>query len=47
MKTKIWKDTVHGFKAKTNNKVIAWASIRNRCHKLKIEVPTMDEIVEV
>ena len=46
MKDKFWKDTIHGFTAKCKSKSTAWALIRNKCHELKIEVPTFDKIVE-
>ena len=46
MKDKFWKDTIHGFTANCKSKSAAWALIRNKCHELKIEVPTFDKIVE-
>jgi hypothetical protein len=46
MKDKLWKDTIHGFIVKCRSKSMAWALIRNKCHELKLEVPTFDRIVE-
>jgi len=37
-------DTLHGFTAEALSKHIAWGLIRNKCHELKKEVPTIDKI---
>ncbi|MFB9055064.1 hypothetical protein ACFFVB_18430 [Formosa undariae] len=44
---KTYTDLIHGFKAKCGSPSMAWALIRNKCHELKLEVPTLDKIVEV
>ncbi|MDM1547391.1 hypothetical protein HX096_05890 [Empedobacter falsenii] len=44
MKKKIYKDSLHGFEAVTNNKTIAWMLIRDKCRELKLEIPTLDQI---
>ena len=44
---KIFKDLIHGFTAKSKSKNTAWMLIRNKCHELKLEVPTFDKIIEV
>lgn len=41
-----FKDTIHGFTALGKSKNTAWMLIRNKCHELNLEVPTMDKIVE-
>lgn len=45
-KETIWKDTVHGFIAVCKSKTVAWGLIRNKCHELKLEVPTLDKIIQ-
>lgn len=47
MKKKIFTDTIHGFRAETPSKMMAWALIRNECHELGLQVPTLDKIVEL
>jgi len=47
MKQKLYRDTIHGFKALASSKNGAWMLIRNKCHQLKLEVPTFDKIEEV
>lgn len=44
---KEYRDTIHGFIALGRGKTMAWMLIRNKCHELKLEVPTLDKIVEV
>ena len=44
MKQKIYKDSLHGFEAKSNSKTAAWMLIRNKCHELRLEVPTIDKV---
>lgn len=46
MKNKYYKDTIHGFTAYCSSRQGAWMLIRNKCHELKLEVPTLDKIVE-
>lgn len=45
MKKKIYKDSIHGFEAVSNSKTGAWMLIRNKCHELGLEVPTLDKII--
>lgn len=44
---KTYKDTIHGFTAKGLSRQTAWGLIRNKCHELKLQVPMLNEIVEV
>jgi len=44
MKQKIYTDSLHGFEAKSNSKTSAWMLIRNKCHELGLEVPTIDKV---
>lgn len=44
---RLFKDTLNGFTAQSMSKSGAWMLIRNRCHELKKEVPTLDKIIEV
>jgi hypothetical protein len=43
-KQRLYTDTIYGLKAYATSQSIAWALIRNKCHELKLEVPTMDKI---
>lgn len=45
MKQRIYKDSIHGFEAISNSKTGAWMLIRNKCHELGLEVPTLDKII--
>jgi hypothetical protein len=47
MKPKLFKDTIHGFTAKSIGKNGAWVLIRAKCKQMGLEVPTFDKIVEV
>lgn len=47
MKERLFKDEIHGFTTKCGSEKIAWALIRNKCHDLKLQVPTLDQIVEI
>ena len=44
---KKYKDDLHGLKACSKSKTMAWGIIRSECHRLKIEVPTIDMIKEI
>ncbi len=44
MKQKIYKDSLHGFEAKSNSKTGAWMLIRNKCHELGLQVPMINQI---
>lgn len=46
-KERLFKDTLHGFKAKCEFRNTAWMLIRAKCLELKLEVPTFDKIEEV
>mgnify|MGYP005653591147 CR=1 FL=1 len=46
MKKKTYKDLIHGFTAIAGSKITAWALIRNKCHELKLEIPTVDKVIE-
>lgn len=46
-KRKRYKDSVHGFEAEALSITGAWQLIRNKCHELKIDVPTMDKVFEI
>ena len=45
MKKKYYKDSVYGFIAYASSRSAAWMLIRNKCHELKLEVPTLDKIL--
>lgn len=45
MKNKLFKDTLHGFTVYAGSKITAWGLIRNKCHHLGLEVPTLDKII--
>ena len=49
MKTepKMYMDKIHGFIAHSINRHGAWILIRNKCHELELEVPTIDKIVRI
>lgn len=40
----IYKDSLHGFEAKSNSKTSAWMLIRNKCHELGLQVPMINQI---
>ena len=42
---KKYYDTMYGFVAEATSKQMAWMLIRNKCHELKKEVPTIDKII--
>ena len=44
---RLYKDTIHGIKALAISKNMAWMLIRGECHRLKLDVPTLDKIKEV
>ena len=44
---KTFRDSIHGFTANSKSPQGAWMLIRNKCHELKLEVPTMDKIYEI
>ena len=44
MKKQLYKDSLHGFEALASSKTSAWMLIRNKCHELGLEVPTIDKI---
>lgn len=44
MKQKIYKDSLHGFEAKSISKTGAWMLIRNKCHELGLKVPMLNQI---
>lgn len=46
-KQKVWKDTVHGYKAVCYSKSMAWALIRMKAHNDGVEVPMMSQVEEV
>lgn len=39
-----WVDTMYGYTANAKSKMAAWMLIRNKCHEMKLEVPTVDQI---
>lgn len=45
--TKMYTDEIYGFIAHAVNRTGAWMLIRNKCHELDFEVPTIDKIVEL
>lgn len=45
--TKLYRDIIHGFQAKAQNKSIAWFMIRNKCKELNIIIPSIDKIEEI
>lgn len=49
MKTeqKMYIDKVHGNIVHAKNRTMAWMLIRNKCHELELEVPTIDKIVRI
>lgn len=44
---KMYMDKIHGFKVYSVSRTSAWGIIRNKCHELGLEVPTIDEIVKL
>lgn len=44
MNSKIYTDTQHGLQAFASSKTMAWMLIRDKCHELKLKVPTLDKI---
>ena len=44
MKQNLYKDKIHQIAVVSSNSAMAWALIRNKCHELAIEVPSMDQV---
>lgn len=40
-----WKDTVYGYRAQASSRITAFMLIRNKCHEMKQEPPTLDQVI--
>lgn len=47
MTNKYYKDTINGILAFAPSRSMAWQLIRNKCHQFRLQVPTIDQVIEV